>query len=68
MGSRNDLAALLAQATTAGEDFGPEHEETLVTIGKGMFWSQDFDNEARALAKKIRSELSLFSAIPGRDK
>jgi len=63
-GNDSDLTRLLAEATTGGEDFGPDHEDVLVTIGKGMFWSQDWDEAARELAKEIHAELSRFAIIP----
>ena len=52
----SELTRLLAIATTAHGDFDTDYEYVIVTIGKGMFWSKEFDMEARALAKRIEEE------------
>jgi len=57
----SELTRLLAAATTAHDQFSNEHQDIIVTIGKGMFWSREFDMEARALAKKINDEFECFS-------
>jgi len=57
------LTELLAIATTAREDFSLDYQNVIVTIGKGMFWSKEFDVAARELAKKIEDELKMYDSI-----
>jgi len=61
---RSELTKLLAIATTAHDDFDLDYQNIIVTIGKGMFWSKEFDMAARKLAKKIDAELEMYSTIP----
>ena len=51
------LKTLLAAAVGAGDDFFDAHLETLVTIGKGMFWSAELNHDAVELADKVSTEL-----------
>lgn len=50
------LTVLLASAIGAGSDLDVTHVDTLVTIGKGMFWSHELDEAARKLAKKANDK------------
>ena len=51
------LTVLLAKTTTAHKDFSEAETEVLVDIGAGMFWSEELDQAARALAEQARREL-----------
>jgi hypothetical protein len=55
--STPELKKLLAAAVGASvEDFGDDYLETMLTIGQGMFWSEELDIAARELAAKVKEE------------
>ena len=59
------LHTLLAQAIGEHENFGDDHLQTLITVGKGMFWSKELDQAARALAEQVEEEFDRFGNTPG---
>lgn len=61
--SNSELNALLAVATTAYDDFSSDYAHVIITIGKGMFWSKEFDMEARALCAKIEKEFECITSM-----
>lgn len=50
------LHNLMVKATCAREDFGADHLTTLITVGQGMFWSNEFDTRVRKLAQDVTDE------------
>jgi len=58
---KTQLRALLAKATGAGFELCQDSVGTLVTIGKGMFWSKELDQAARFLANTAEKEMQVFS-------
>jgi len=55
------LTKLLAIAVGAGEDFGEDHLNVLISIGQGMFWSHELDEAARDLAYEVDKTLEVAS-------
>ena len=62
---RSSLTKLLAIATTAHEDFDMDYQNVIVTIGKGMFWSKEFDMAARELAARIDARFEMVASASG---
>ena len=55
------LADVLADAIKVPrEDFSKYHLETLIAIGKGMFWSAELDNKAKGLKNEVDAELEIW--------
>lgn len=58
---REYLDALLAKATGGGEIYRSKDTDLLLTVGKGIFWSQKLHEKAIALAYEIEEEFRRFS-------
>ena len=58
----SDLTHLLAIAVGVDpREFDAGVERVMITIGKGIYWSEEFDKAARDLEKRIDDEFTLYS-------